>query len=267
MGFTTTSFTVLEPTNPAVEKWQIRYRRQGEGWTEGDEIIPTTGDDNVTVSSLSPGTFDVEVRYDLVGVTGLGRWSGSTVVVIPTDQPAAPSVVSSAPGEFTVTKPTDPNIENWQYRWNLLGGGYFESVELPDSDPDDTRTMLDGGTYFVSVRFDVTGVVRYSEWSPETEVEVTRTVPAPPAAPTVVYVEPDPPGNHRYLVHAPDGYADWNAWELRLRGAPDGGTNFGDWFSFGDLTVASRGANLGGVASAAQHAELTLCGLSRLGRP
>ena len=175
--FTTTSFTVREPTNPAVEKWQIRYRRQGEGWTEGDEITPTTGDDDETVSGLTAGAFDVEVRYDLVGPTGFGRWSGSTVLVIPANLPAAPTVIGGV-GEFTVNRPVEANIDMWQYRWRIQGGGWFESDGIAGTEPNATEEV-DAGSYEVAVRYDPTGAVGYSDWSETTPTTVTTSLPVP----------------------------------------------------------------------------------------
>ena len=176
VSFTTTSFTVFEPSNPAVEKWQIRYHRDGEAWTEGAEITPTTGNDDLLVSGLTAGQYEVEIRFDLVGPTGFDRWSASTTVIIPSTQPAAPTVVGGTVAEFTIDQPSESNLDQWQYRWRLLDGGWFESGILDSTDPDDTRAVV-SGDYEVQVRYDPIGAVGFSVWSLGTSITVISGVP------------------------------------------------------------------------------------------
>ena len=161
-----TSFTVLEPENPAIEKYRVRYRSEGSAWVTSNAITLNSGNNSVKVSGLSPGEYDIQQSFDLVGATGFGPWSESRSIFLDSGSlpSGAPTIDKITATLFRFAKPS--GAERWQVRWRTGVNAYSQSSVLPSSRADYNVAVSSYDEREVQMRTDPTGPVGFGGWSP-----------------------------------------------------------------------------------------------------
>jgi len=232
------SVSVLAPVNPAVERWQVRWRREGGVWSE-EPAVAAGGAATDSVSGLSAGLHDVQIRYDLVGETGWGEWSASTSVTVPVSQLAAPTVTVGSGPTLVVQRPPAVTSGRWQVRWRLAGSGWVEIMPHSSSGGSSAFSVVPG-SYEVQVRWDPAGALGWSAWS--ASASVVATGKPIPAAPLVL------PAAGRFTVSRPaaaESGAVLASWAARWRAA----ASSGDWAASGDLAASKATHAVSGLAA------------------